>query len=268
MLRDMTRSDWLSWLDLEPVLIPHALVLRGTRNLKRHYAAHRSHFADVVDLGSPNGLFEDVFIGRLGEIRVAYASVYGAPMASEIAHVFGVLGTRLVIQTGCCGALADELATGDLFLASEAFCGEGAAQYYRSDAAVRASIGADLWRSLPSAAGVRLRFGRIYTTAALLAEGDAELAAWHADGFAAVDMETAATFAVAEHFGMDRASILFVFDNPRRKDHMLLLDGAKDRCRDAANGQMIDLALAMIRVHAAHAASTNPQPAHPRKPGP
>jgi purine-nucleoside phosphorylase len=94
-----------------------------------------------------------------------------------------------------------------------------------------------------------------------LAEGDAELAAWHADGFAAVDMETAATFAVAEHFGMDRASILFVFDNPRRQDHMLLLDDAKDRRRDDANRQMIDLALAMIGLHAAQAVSSDPKPA-------
>jgi purine-nucleoside phosphorylase len=252
MLRDMTKADWTRWLDLQPRLVPHALILRGTRNLKQHHAAYRSYFEDVVDVGSPNGLFEDVFIGRLGGVRVAYASVYGAPMASEITHVFGVLGTRLVIQTGCCGGLADELETGDLFLAEEAFCGEGAAQYYRSTAdLVGATIGARQWRSLPAAAGAPLGCGRIYSTAALLAEGDADLAAWHAGGFAAVDMATAATFAVAEHFGMDRASILFVFDNPRRNDHMLLADDAKDRRRASANRQMIDLALAMIHEHAA-----------------
>lgn len=250
MLRDMTRDDWLSWLELEPEQIPHAIVLRGTRNLKRHYAAHQAHFTDVVHVGSPNGLFEDVFIGRLDDVRVAYASVYGAPMASEIAHVFGVLGTRLVIQTGCCGGLADELDTGDLFLAAEAHCGEGAAQYYHGQSVVRASLAADCWQSLPAARDATLRFGRIYTTAALLAEGDAELTAWHADGFAAVDMETAATFAVAEHFGMDSASILFVFDNPRRQDHMLLADGQKDRRREQGNRQMMELVLAQIRQHA------------------
>lgn len=116
---------------------------------------------------------------------------------------------------------------------------------------VTASIGADRWRSLPAAELAPLRCGRIYSTAALLAEGDAELTAWHADGFAAVDMETAATFAVAEHFGMDRGSILFVFDNPRRQDHMLLLDDDKLKRRDRANRQMIDFALAMVRQHAA-----------------
>jgi hypothetical protein len=38
---------------------------------------------------------------------------------------------------------------------------------------------------------------------------------------------------------------------------MLLLDEAKDRRRDAANRQMIDLALSMVRVHAAQDVSTN-----------
>jgi hypothetical protein len=64
---------------------------------------------------------------------VGFACVYGAPMASEIVHIFGILGTRAVIQTGNCGALADGLVAGDLFVPTEAFCGEGAAQYYQPD---------------------------------------------------------------------------------------------------------------------------------------
>src|SRR5262249_363323 len=113
MLRDLNRSEWLSWLNLPGELVPQALLLRGTRNLKRHYVAHQEYFEDIVHVDSPNGLFEDVFVGRFGDTRVGYASVYGAAMASEIVHVFGVLGTRLVIQTGCCGALAPELHVGD-----------------------------------------------------------------------------------------------------------------------------------------------------------
>ncbi len=246
----MNQADWLSWLELDLEQVPQALILRGTRNLKRHYQAHRAHFADVVEVGSPNGLFEDVFIGRRGAVRVAYASVYGAPMASEITHVFGVLGTRLVVQTGCCGGLSDELETGDLFLAQKAHPGEGAAQYYQAEGrSPAASWGMDHWRALPGGGEARFVTGHIYSTGALLAEGDAELSAWHAAGFSAVDMETAATFAVAEHFGMLRASILFVFDNPRRQDHMLLTDTAKDRRRAEASDQMLALTLALVEQH-------------------
>src|SRR2546425_8488071 len=130
MLKNLTRADWLAFLVLDPERIPPFLILRGTRNLRTRYDQHRALFDDVIDVGSPNGLFEDVFIGRHEGMDVGYASVYGGPMASEITHVFGVLGTRLVVQTGVCGALGDGITAGDLVVATEAGCGEGAASCY------------------------------------------------------------------------------------------------------------------------------------------
>lgn len=248
MLRELTKSDWQAFLGLSSDDLPHALLLRGTRNLKHHSRAYAEWFSEVVEVGSPNGAFEDVFIGRLGDLRIAYASVYGAAMASEVTHLFGVLGARLVIQTGCCGALADGFEAGDLFLATEAFCGEGAAQYYLPDVStVRATLSRERLRSFLDGCKLPVHQGKIYTTAALLAEGNREIEAWHAAGFSAVDMETATTFAVAEHFGMDRASILFGFDNPRNKSHILLTDAEKDARRALGNQAMIELALAAIR---------------------
>ena len=91
-----------------------ALLLRGTRNLKHWYQCAQQYFTNVLHVGSPNGVIDDLFLADLGPHAVAYASVYGAPMASEIVHVCGVLGTRLVVQIGNCGALADDLAAGDL----------------------------------------------------------------------------------------------------------------------------------------------------------
>lgn len=249
MLKDLGREDWLSILKIPEARIPKALVLRGTRNLKLHYQAYQAYFRDILEVGSPNGVLEDVFIGELGGISVAYASVYGAPMASEVTHVFGVLGARLVIQTGCCGALAEGMSAGDLFIAQEALCGEGASQYYRpGEKVVEASI--DLCDWMPREVGpgpVGLYSGRIYTTSALFAEGMEEVEAWFRAGCSAVDMETAATFAVAKYFGMERASILYAFDNPRQKEHILLEDSEKDARRQVGNQSMIELVLEAIR---------------------
>jgi hypothetical protein len=64
MLKDLTRADWLAFLDLDPERIPRVLILRGTRNLRTRFEQHRTLFDDVIDVGSPNGLFEDVFVGR------------------------------------------------------------------------------------------------------------------------------------------------------------------------------------------------------------
>ncbi len=251
MLRDLTRDDWLAILGLPEGRVPQALLLRGTRNLKTQYERHRAYFDDVVEVGSPNGILEDVLVGSVGGLRVGYASVYGAPMASEVVHVFGVMGTSLVVQTGCCGALADDLGPGDLIVAIEAYCGEGASQYYRETDAKIVGASPAVVRS-PAVSAVNggpVHFGRIYTTCALFAEGRTEVEEWFAMGCVAADMETAATFAVAEHFGMDRVSILFAFDNPRRAADLVMEDAEKDQLRAAGNERMIALAFAVIREY-------------------
>jgi len=248
MLKDLTREDWLSILKIPEDRIPTALILRGTRNLKSYYQVYRQYFTDILEIGTPNGILEDVFIGRLNGYSIAYASIYGAPMASEVVHVFGVLGTRLVVQTGNFGALADEIVAGDLFLATEAFCGDGASQYYQPGAkTVTASIDPREWMALPKE--TNLHTGRIYTTSALFAEGMEDIESWFRAGFSAVDMETATTFAVAKYFDMDRTSILYAFDNPRQSEHILLDDAEKNERRRQGNMQMIEIALGLIRTY-------------------
>ena len=121
MLRELTRQDWLSLLNLDERLIPGTMILRGTRNLRRNFEKYRLLFDDVHEIGSPNGLFEDILVGTLGGRQVGYASVYGPAMASEIAHVFGMLGTRRIIQTGVCGGLVSTQVAGDIVIASAAW---------------------------------------------------------------------------------------------------------------------------------------------------
>ncbi|HAL47480.1 MAG TPA: hypothetical protein DCP37_06965 [Dehalococcoidia bacterium] len=247
MLRELTKDDWLSILNIPANRIPRVVVLRGTRNFRMYYELYREHFTDVLDVGSPNGVFDELFVGELDGVQTAYASVYGAPMASEVTHVFGVLGTELVIQTGNCGALADDIDTGDIFVPVDAYCGEGASQYYKTDGKiVSASPDPELAAVLDSCPG-DIHYGSIYTTSALFAEGEHEIADWHARGFAAVDMETAATFAVAEHFGMDRLSVLFAFDNPRRREHILLQDEEKTARRQRSNQRVMELVFDIVK---------------------
>ncbi len=154
-------------LNISAAHIPTVLILRGTRNLQTQYEIARGLFANVREVGAPNGLIESVFIGELKGRLVGFACVYGAPMASEIVHIFGVLGTRAVIQTGNCGALADGLVAGDLFVPSEAFCGEGAGQYYKPDGQ-RVAASSEILSSetFTRHGGVPLHRGAIYTTAA------------------------------------------------------------------------------------------------------
>lgn len=244
MLRELTREQWMAMLGIPETDTPRALLLWGTRNLKTRYAAMRQRFDQVLEISPPNGLVEDVLIGKLADACIGYASVYGAPMASEVVHLFGVLGARLVIQIGTCGGFADGLKAGDLFAVEEAYCGEGASQYYKyKGKTVCATVS---FSGIPEndRRGIPITHGSIYTTSALFAEGRDDIEKWAQQGFSAVDMETAATFAVAEHFGMDRGSLLTVFDNPRGDDHILMTDTEKDGRRAATQGAMVDIALA------------------------
>jgi purine-nucleoside phosphorylase len=250
MLKELKGSDLMGMLSIPEGRIPEALILWGTRNLKSRYATMMPFFENVLELGSPNGIIEDVLIGDVAGTTIAYASVYGASMASEVSHIFGVLGTRKVIQIGTCGGLADDLAAGDLFVAESAYCGEGAAQYYKTDGKeVFANLQFD-GISNGSRFAASAKKGRIYTTSALFAEGQDDVERWAMEGFSAVDMETATTFAVAEHFGMERGSILVCFDNPRRKEHILIADEEKTEVRQAAQSRMVEIALAFGRCHA------------------
>ncbi len=246
VLKELTRDDWLAFLAIPEDLVPGVLLLRGTRNLKLNYEKHKAHFSDVLEVGSPNGIFEDVLIGRFQGDLVGYASVYGDAMASEITHVFGAMGTRLVVQTGCCGALAEGIFPGDIVCATRAHCGEGAACYYLPGKdEVEASPDLVAAVECVGAGSIGLHKGPIWTTSALLAEGRAEVAAWGDAGYLAVDMESAATFAVAEHFEMRRLSLLFAFDNPRAGEHIMLTGAAKAERRARGERAMVDLALSL-----------------------
>lgn len=248
MLKELTKKEWLSLLNIPEDRIPTVLVLRGTRNLKVNYAKYSTFFTNIHEVGSPNGIFEDVLIGDYKDISVGYASVYGDAMASEITHLFGVLGTSLVIQTGCCGALTDNIQAGDLVCVTSAHCGEGAAQYYLPNKKeIHASL--ELVEETPFShtASVATHKGRIWTTSALLAEGEAEIQDWCHQGYIAVDMETASTFAVAEYFGMQRLSLLFVFDNPSQGEHILLSDTEKQKRRTDGEQAVIDTVFAIIK---------------------
>lgn len=246
MLKELTKKDWLSLLEIPEEMVPSALILRGTRNLKSNYEKHKSYFKNILEIDSPNSVFEDILIGEYCSILIAYASVYGDCMASEVTHLFGVLGTPLVVQTGCCGALKMGILPGDMVTATSAHCGEGASQYYTSKKEVASSA---VINEIPKNIPVPIHKGPVWTTSALLAEGREDIAVWGHKGYIAVDMETAATFAVAEYFNMDRVSLLFVFDNPCEGDHLLLTDAEKCKRRHHGEEAMIDATFSLVKMY-------------------
>jgi uridine phosphorylase len=246
MLKELERVDWMAMLDLAEDEIPEVVVLRGTRNLRRHYLAYAERFTAVRELGSPNGMFEDVLVGRYGDRQIGFASVYGPAMASEITHLFGKLGTRAVIQTGVCGGLAPDLVAGSLVIATSAGCGDGAVVCYIPDCASAPASDRLVELARTFLGDSQALFGPIWTTAALLAESVDDIERWAHAGYTAVDMETATTYGVAAWAGMEAISVLSVFDNPRDGAHIGLVETEKHHLRDAGEARVLDLVLHLV----------------------
>lgn len=60
MLKDLKGDDWLDILNFPTDRISLALVLRGTRKLKTDYQEYLQHLTNVLEIGTPNKILEEV----------------------------------------------------------------------------------------------------------------------------------------------------------------------------------------------------------------
>jgi len=102
---------WQEALDLSTDQIPQALILEGTWWRETATKNRLSQLSNVRELNFP-----DMFIGDYFGVSVVYCCAYGAARAVEPAHIFGQLGTPLLIQIGTCGTLDVNASTGTVVL--------------------------------------------------------------------------------------------------------------------------------------------------------
>ena len=141
----------------------------------------------------------------------------GGPSAAIVTEELIRLGARVLIRTGTCGALTDDLELGDLVVASEAIAADGASRALGADG--RLPTDPALTRALVDEVA---RPARTIVSADLFYDPDpARLAHWAAGGAAAVEMETAAVLATTARHGLPAACVLMVTDR--------LADGGRSR---------------------------------------
>ena len=147
--------------------------------------------------------------------RYAIEVAFGAAMAGNIVHLWCGAGVPTVVQLGWFGALQPGSTAGDVLVPTHAAREEGVSDWYLAK-----GILADASPELAGAIAERLHAlpggvleGPIFTTPSMLAESREVIADWGRHGWQGVDMETAATFAVARHFGAERAAALILVDD-------------------------------------------------------
>jgi len=249
------RGDWCRALGLDEGDIPGLVVLEGSWWQKERTAQRLAALDDVRELRFP-----EYHLGRrpADGMPVLYSCVYGAARAVEPVHVFGDLGTSTVVQIGSCGSLQPQVRTGDVVLPETAAIGEGASQYYGGVGSSMATpelvklAEADL-----QACGLRVHRGHHVTTSALFAQPPERVAAWNGAGYLGVDMETSAVFSAARFFGMQAASLLFVWDELLAgRSFLHPYTEAEQAAQARANDVLMEVALGLVPLdHSTPAAS-------------
>jgi uridine phosphorylase len=140
-----------------------------------------------------------------GELLTIQSTGMGGPSASIVLSELIALGARRAIRVGTCGALAPGLALGELVIARECICADGTSRALGSGERVDADaqLTETLIRSAPSA-----RAGTVVSVD-LFYEPSRD---WQAHEALAVEMQTAALFAVGSGAGVQVACVLAVSD--------------------------------------------------------
>jgi len=236
----MSRDEWLLAIGMSSDEVPEKIILEGTWWHKERYPVRLEYLTKVRELKFP-----DMYLGEYEGSTIMFCCAYGAPRAVEPVHIFGVLGTKKVIQIGSCGGLQPDVQTGDIVIPTTSHVGEGASQYYGQSISSTATHGlvesAD--RALTNL-GLKTHVGAHISTSALLQQSDEQVEKWQQAGLLGVDMETSAVYSAAEYFKMQRVSMLFVWDELLNNRTWLDEFSAAEKSKQtAANRAIFEVAL-------------------------
>jgi uridine phosphorylase len=137
-----------------------------------------------------------------GEPLTIQSTGMGGPSAAIVFEELCELGVKRAVRVGTCGALDGGLSLGDLVVAREALAADGASR----------ALGAGERIGAPGSLAIEGRAGLVVSTDLFYDPDPAREDAWREAGAIAVEMETAALFAVGARRGVEVAAVLAVTD--------------------------------------------------------
>lgn len=250
MYKELGREDHLRMLNLTAERMPKVLLLLGVLDVHegaKRFAAYLQEPTFSRSEMSASGL--PYYLGTHAGVPVALTASFGGPMAAFHAHTWAAAGIPAIVQLGWYGALQPGTGLGDVVVPRHAERQDGVSDWYLpkgilADAtpALAQTIAANLRdRSIP------VHEHAIFSTPALLAESRDVIADWSRHGYHGVDMETAATFAVAKSLGVHRAAALLRIDDLIAEEHSLA-DGLRSDHRRFMRERERDVMHAVIEA--------------------
>lgn len=217
---DLQRAFGISDEDL-----PDAAVIVGVLNTR----AYGDYLAGIWP--TARELVEHLWLVEADGQRVWYIATFGAAMAATYTHLAVKLGARAVFQFGVMGGLQDGWDVGDVLVPDVIIGRDGVSRQLSRNQPITPehALTVALTHAL-SANGLGVRTGTLVTTTTISFERPTDISRWQRAGFAGVDMEAAATLAVAAHFGVPATSAFVLMDN-LAVDHTVFAVTDADRLR-------------------------------------
>lgn len=159
------------------------------------------------------GFFQDITSYKIKNKRLWFCVTYGGAMTSEIVHISALLGAQKVLHGGSCGALNETLQIGDFLVPKSSNANESCTRMYQRDGNTTHRSDTELSQSVFDTLDATASRGDIVSIQAMLAETKEDVEKWSQAKYQAVDIETATVFAVATHFSIPAAALLYVSDN-------------------------------------------------------
>ena len=205
--------------------LPDGAVLYGIWSAAAGEAEIRTLFPDARPAAERTVLVE--IDGR----RVWVIWCYGAAMASSHAHVAAALGARAILQVGSFGGLATDGRVGDVLVPRRVLGKDGVSRQQSKGAVIEMDEGLrDRLEAALIAEGATTIDGLLLTTTSISLERDQDIRRWMRAGYAGVEMEAAATAAMARHFGVPTAGAFVLWDNIG-VGHTIFTRSEEDRAR-------------------------------------
>jgi DeoD family purine-nucleoside phosphorylase len=143
-----------------------------------------------------------------GGLLTVQSTGMGGPSAAIVVSELADLGARSLLRVGTCGAIEQDLALGDLVIATESIAADGTSRALTPGVALAADP--ELLDALLGGRGPATHAGPVVSTDLFYDERARRDVQWREAGAIAVDMETATLFALAAQRGLQAASVLIV----------------------------------------------------------
>lgn len=237
---EFTKQDWLNSLGIEEKQAPLSLIIHGEWNHEDNLYLWKEILKEKMWMPKWNTV-----VGEYRGANIGFANVYGSPMATNIIHQFASVGTEVFIQTGYFGGLSQEIDYGDILIVSEAEMLDGVSHWYlpneksvESDEEVVYAV-----KDFCEKKGYKYVIGSVVSMSAMLLETKEMIETWALNGHIGVDMETAATLAVAKKFNKKAIGLLNLSDNLFKGDTLYSYTQERELVEAETDEKIRELAL-------------------------